>query len=166
MFVDSRAILSNFFEEQCTWKPPSIPFGIDACTFSEIAGKTTRDYTALALSSGWTRTQTIFSVNITKVEPYSHRLGGRYDTKPLYKVKFFCKKKLHYWVPLYFGTDEYYFTICKICEYLSIQRCRINSTLISHGFFVVMQIKDSVMFMAVVTFSSTVKTVKWVEATV
>ena len=109
MFVDSRAILSNFFEEQCTWKPPSIPFGIDACTFSEIAGKTTRDYTALALSSGWTQTQTIFSVIITKVEPYSHRLGGRYDTKPLYKVKFFCKKKLHYWVPLYFGTDEWLF---------------------------------------------------------
>ena len=82
------------------------------------------------------------------------------------RSNFSAKKKLHYWVPLYFGTDEYYFTICKICEYLSVQRCRINSTLISHGFFVVMQIKDSVMFMAVVTFSSTVKTVKWVEATV
>ena len=76
------------------------------------------------------------------------------------------KKKLHYWVPLYFGTDEYYFTICKICEYLSVQRCRINSTLISYGFLVVMQIKDSLMFMAVVTFSSTVKTVEGVEATV
>ena len=166
MSVDSRAILSNFFEEQCTWKPPSIPFGIDACTFSEIAGKTTRDYTALALSSGWTRTQTIFSVNITKVEPYSHRLRGRYDTKPLYKVKFFCKKKVTLLGSTVFGTDEYYFTICKICEYLSVQRCRINSTLISYGFFVVMQIKDSVMFMAVVIFMSTVKTVKWVEATV
>ena len=114
MFVDSRAILSNFFEEQCPWKPPSIPFGIDACTFSEIAGKTTRDYTALALSSGWTRTQTIFSVNITKVEPYSHRLGGRYDTKPLYKVKFFCKKKsyiigfhcIRYWWVLFYNLQD------------------------------------------------------------
>ena len=62
--------------------------------FSEIAVKTTRDYTALALSSGWTRTQTIFSVNLSKVEPYSHRLGGRYDTKRLYKVKFLWKKKV------------------------------------------------------------------------
>ena len=32
-------------------------------------------------------------------------------------------------------------TICKICKYLSVQRCRINSTLISYGFLVVMQIK-------------------------
>ena len=51
---------------------------------------------------------------------------------------------------MYFVTDEY----------LSVQRCRINSTLISYGFLVVMQIKDSVMLMAVVTLSSTVKTVK------
>ena len=76
------------------------------------------------------------------------------------------EKKLLNGFPLYFVTDEYYFTIWKICEYLSVQRCRINSTLISYGFLVVMQIKDSVMFMAVVTFSSTVKTVKGVEATV
>ena len=77
------------------------------------------------------------------------------------------EKKLYYWVPLYFG-NQYYFTIWirKICEYLSVQRCRINSTLISYGFLVVMQIKDSVMFMAVVTLSSTVKTVEGVEATV
>ena len=61
---------------------------------------------------------------------------------------------------MYFVTDEYYFTIWKICEYLSVQCCRINSTLISYGFLVVMQIKDSVLLMAVVTFSSTVKTVK------
>ena len=57
-------------------------------------------------------------------------------------------------------------TIWKICEYLSVQRCRINSTLISYGFLVVMQIKDSLIFMAVVIFMSTVKTVKGVEATV
>ena len=31
----SRAILSNFFEEQCTQKPPTIPLGIVACTFSD-----------------------------------------------------------------------------------------------------------------------------------
>ena len=57
-------------------------------------------------------------------------------------------------------------TIWKICKYLSVQRCRINSTLISYEFLVVKQIKDSLIFMAVVTFSSTVKTVKGVEATV
>ena len=57
-------------------------------------------------------------------------------------------------------------TIWKICKYLSVQRCRINSTLISYGFLVVKQIKDSLIFMAVVTFSSTVKTVEWVEPTV
>ena len=57
-------------------------------------------------------------------------------------------------------------TIWKICKYLSVQRCRINSTLISHGFLVVTQIKDSPIFMAVVIFISTVKTVKGVEATV
>ena len=99
MFVDSRAILSNFFEEQCTWKPPSIPFGIDACTFSEIAGKTTRDYTALALSSGWTRTQTIFSVNITKVEPYSHRLGGK-------KVTLLGSTVFRYWWVLFYNLED------------------------------------------------------------
>ena len=124
-------------------------------SFLEIAVKTTRDYTALALRSGWTRTQTIF-LNLTNLEAHSHRLGGRYDTKPLTTIKFLWEKKLHYWVPMYFVTDEY----------LSVQRCRINSTLISYGFLVVMQIKDSVLLMAVVTFSSTVKTVKWVEATV
>ena len=57
-------------------------------------------------------------------------------------------------------------TIWKICKYLSVQRCRINSTLISYGFLVVMQIKKSATFMAVVIFMSTVKTVKGVEATV
>ena len=57
-------------------------------------------------------------------------------------------------------------TICKICKYLSVQCCRINSTLISYGFLVVMQIKKSVTFMAVVIFMSTVKTVKGVESTV
>ena len=57
-------------------------------------------------------------------------------------------------------------TIWKICKYLSVQRCRINSTLISYEFLVVKQIKDSLIFMAVVTFSSTVKTVEWVEPTV
>ena len=57
-------------------------------------------------------------------------------------------------------------TIWKFCKYLSVQRCRINSTLISYGFLVVTQINDSLIFMAVVTFSSTVKTVKGVEATV
>ena len=57
-------------------------------------------------------------------------------------------------------------TIWKICKYLSEQRCGINSTLISYGFLVVTQIKDSLIFMAVVIFISTVKTVKGVEATV
>ena len=57
-------------------------------------------------------------------------------------------------------------TIWKICKYLSVQRCRINSTLISYGFLVVTQIKDSLIFMAVVIFISTVKTIKGVEATV
>ena len=65
-----------------------------------------------------------------------------------------------------FASSYKLLTICKICKYLSVQRCRINSTLISYGFLVVMQIKKSVTFMAVVIFMSTVKTVKGVESTV
>ena len=65
-----------------------------------------------------------------------------------------------------FAPGYKFMTICNICKYLSVQRCRINSTLISYGFLVVMQIKKSVTFMAVVMFMSTVKTVKGVEPTV
>ena len=35
MSVASRAILSNFFERTVNSKPPTIPFGIVACTFSD-----------------------------------------------------------------------------------------------------------------------------------
>ena len=108
-------------------------------------------------------------LNILRTRSYTWRrfhFRVKKCPKMCLKINRSVKTPLHRPSMELFAPDYKLLTICKICKYLSVQRCRINSTLISYGFLVVMQIKKSVTFMAVVIFMSTVKTVKEVEPTV